>query len=110
MSKDASSIIHSVNDKHILYYSISKHRNTAYEDSELYEYGIKCVLCDLRGNHINTEKVSCISSDFRLVHRIAQVLANFQVYPVHLLEILDDLLVRDELPENDNNSAPLMCV
>ena len=110
MKKDASLIVHTVNDRHILYYTVSKHRNTAYEESELYEYGIKCALCDLRGRLINSEQVHCISSNFTLVHQLTRVLAKHQVYPVHLMEILDDLLVRDSLPDDDNNSAPLLCV
>ena len=110
MKKDAPLMIHCVNDQHILYYTVSKHRNAAYEEAELYEYGIKCALCDLRGRQINSEHVHCISSNFNLVHRIAHILAKYQVYPVHLLEILDDLLIRDKLPEDDDNTAPLMCV
>ena len=41
MKEDASLMIHAVNEQHILYYTVSKHLNTAYEDGELYEYGIK---------------------------------------------------------------------
>lgn len=110
MKKDASFMTHIVNEQHILYYSVSKHRNEVYEEAELYEYGIKCALCDLRGRLVDEEDVHCISSDFNLVRQITNILAKNQVYPVHLLEILDDLLVRDCLPEDGNNQAPLLCV
>ncbi|MBO5352606.1 MAG: hypothetical protein J6A77_04845 [Lachnospiraceae bacterium] len=110
MKKDASFITHAVNDQHILYYTVSKHRNTTYEEAELYEYGIKCVLCDLRGKLMDEESVQCVSANFNLVRQLTNILARCQVYPVHLLEILDDLIVRDTLPEDDNNQAPLLCV
>lgn len=110
MKKEASFITHAVNEQHILYYTVSKHRNTAYEESELYEYGIKCALCDLRGKLVDEEAVQCVSANFNLVRQLTNILARYQVYPVHLFEILDDLLVRDTLPEDDNNQAPLLCV
>ena len=110
MKKDASFITHAVNEQHILYYSVSKHRNEAYEEAELYEYGIKCALCDLRGRLMDEEDVHCVSTNFNLVRQLTNVLAKNQVYPVHLLEILDDLLMREHLPQEDDNLAPLLCV
>lgn len=110
MKKDASFITHAVNEQHILYYTVSRHRNMAYEESELYEYGIKCALCDLRGKLMDEEDVQCVSANFNLVRQLTNILARNQVYPVHLFEILDDLLMRDTLPEDDNNQAPLLCV
>lgn len=110
MKKDAAFITHAVNEQHIVYYTVSKNRNTAYEEAELYEYGIKCMLCDLRGKLLDSETVQCISGNFNFVRQITNILARNQVYPVHLFEILDDLLVRDNLPEDDHNLAPLLCV
>lgn len=110
MKKDASLMIHAVNEQHILYYTVSKHLNTAYEEAELYEYGIKCALCDLRGKLMDEEDVACVSSNFNMVRQLTNILAKYQVYPVHLLEILDDLMNRDKLPEDDNLTSPLLCV
>ena len=110
MEKDASLITHAVNEQHILYYSVSKYRNPAYEEAELYEYGIKCVLCDRRGRQMDEKDVRCVSPNFHLVNQLTHILANYQVYPVHLLEILDDLMHRDKLPEDDNQTTPLLCV
>lgn len=110
MKKDASLMIHAVNEQHILYYTVSKHLNTAYEDAELYEYGIKCALCDLRGRLMDEEDVSCVSANFNLVRQLTNILAKHQVYPVHLLEILDDLMNRDKLPVDDDLTTPLLCV
>ena len=109
MKKDASLMIRAVNDQHILYYTVSEHQNTAYEEAELYEYGIKCALCDLRGRTLEEEEVQCVSPNFSFVSRLVGILSNLQVYPVHLLEILDDLMNRDELPEDDNWTTPLLC-
>ena len=110
MKKDASLMIHTVNEQHILYYTVAKHQNTAYEEAELYEYGIKCALCDLRGRLIDEEDIQCVSPDFNLVRQLTNILAKFQVYPVHMLEILDDLLNRDKLPTDDDLTSPLLCV
>ena len=76
-------MIHAVNDQHILYYTVSKHQNMAYEEAELYEYGIRCALCDLRGKLMDEEDVSCVSSDFNFVRQLTNILAKYQVYPVH---------------------------
>ena len=110
MKKDAALMVHAVNEQHILYYTVSKHLNTAFEDDELYEYGIRCALCDLRGGLVDEEDILCVSPDFNLVRRLTNILAKYQVYPVHLLEILDDLMNRDALPEEDYVTSPLLCV
>ena len=59
---------------------------------------------------MDEEDVQCVSSDFTLVSRLTNLLAKYQVYPVHILEILDDLMNRDTLPEDDNLTSPLLCV
>ena len=59
---------------------------------------------------MDEEDVQCVSSDFTLVSRLTNLLAKYQVYPVHILEILDDLMNRDTLPEDDNFTTPLLCV
>jgi len=110
MKEDASLMIHAVNEQHILYYTVSKHLNTAYEDGELYEYGIKCALCDKRGRLMDEADVACVSPSFNRVRQLTNILVKHQVYPVHLFEILDDLLNREQLPEDDNLTSPLLCV
>lgn len=110
MKKNASLMIHAVNEQHILYYTVSKHQNMAYEEAELYEYGIRCALCDLRGRLMDEEEIACVSPDFNLVHRLTSILAKYQVYPVHIAEILDDLLSRDKLPVGDDLTSPRLCV
>ncbi len=110
MKKSASIMIHAVNEQHILYYTVSKHRNPEYQEAELYEYGIKCALCDKRGGLMDEKDIACVSPDFNLVRQLTNILAGYQVYPVHLLEILDDLMNREKLPEYDNQRSPLLCV
>ena len=110
MKKDAALMIHAVNEQHILYYTVSKHQNPAYEEAELYEYGIKCSLCDARGRLMDEEDLKCVSPNFNRVRHLTNILATYQVYPAHLLEILDDLMNRDKLPEDDNLTSPLLCV
>lgn len=110
MKNNAALMIHVVNEKHILYYTVSKNLNAAYEDGEVYEYGIRCALCDHRGHMVDVEDVSCVSANFNFVHRLTNILAKHQVYPVHLMEILDDLMNRDTLPEAGDLNSPLLCV
>ena len=90
-----------------LIYSIKKNRNRAYSDGILYEYGIKCSLCNMQGERLMSENVSCISADLRKVRGIAQILVRNQVYPVHLREILDEL-VSDDMFLGDNNTSPTL--
>ena len=59
---------------------------------------------------MDEEDIQCVSPNFNLVRQITNILAKYQVYPVHLLEILDDLMNRDNLPEDDNQTSPLLCV
>lgn len=59
---------------------------------------------------MDVEDVKCVSPNFNLVRQLTNILARYQVYPVHLLEILDDLMNRDKLPEDDNQTTPLLCV
>lgn len=95
--------------QHVLTYSISRNRNTAFEDAILYEYGIKISLYDLKGKFLYSENARCVSPDFNKVYNILCILAKNKVYPVHLFEVLDDLLQCDVLPQDDNNNTPLMC-
>lgn len=110
MKGNAALMMHAVNEQHLIYYSVSKHQNLAYTEGELFEYGIRCVLCDLRGKMVDEKDVSCVSRDFNLVRQLVNILARYQVYPVHILEILDDLMNRDSLPENDDLTSPRLCV
>ena len=106
---EASQMLCAVSGRHILTYSIARNRNTAYENGELYEYGIECTLGDLNGNIFQSEHAHCVSADFHYVYNIASILAKNKVYPVHLFEILDDLISRDTLPQDDDNDTPLLC-
>ena len=102
--------IRTMSNLHILTYSITLNHNTAYEDAELYEYGIHCTLSNLCGHILEEEHIPCISSNLSLVRNISHVLANHTVYPVHLYEIVEELLSLDSIPEPDNNTTtPLRC-
>jgi len=102
--------IRTMSNLHILTYSITLNRNTTYEESELYEYGIHCTLSSLRGHILEEEHIPCISSNISLVRNISHILARNTVYPVHLYEIVDELLSLDSIPEPDNNTtSPLRC-
>ena len=109
MDDDVPLQLRAYSAQHVLTYSISRNRNTAFEDAVLYEYGIEISLYDLKGKFLYSEAARCISPDFNKVYAIACILAKNKVYPVHLLEVLDDLLQCDTLPHPENNFTPLKC-
>ena len=110
MTPNEYSPIRTMSNLHILTYSMTLNRNTAYEEAELYEYGIRCTVSNLRGHVLEEEHIPCISSNITMVHNLSHLLAKNTVYPVHLYEIVSDLLSLDSIPEPDNNTTtPLRC-
>ena len=109
MDDDVPLLLRAYTTQHALTYSISRNRNTYFDDAILFEYGIKISLYDRKGKFLYSEAVRCVSPNFNKVYNILCILAVNKVYPVHLLEVLDDLLQCDNLPQYNNNHTPLMC-
>ena len=78
---------------------ITENLNTSYEDFRVFEYGIECTVTDHKGIIISYKHIRCISPDFDKVYNIASLFQEYQVYPEHMLDILEDILTLDELPE-----------
>lgn len=62
------------------------------EPGELTEYGISCKLFEAE-TAIALEEVQGISTEFDRVEKIFNTLLRNQVFPAHLKEIIEDLLV-----------------
>ncbi|MGN0505463.1 MAG: DUF6514 family protein [Lachnospiraceae bacterium] len=105
MKQEALPFFQEVSDKHIYTYLITQNLNTAYVESEVYEYGIESFLSDTHGNLLSSDTVRCISSDLNVVYRIACTLKQNQVHPVHLRDVVIDLLII----ENLSGSPKQMC-
>lgn len=78
---------------YVLIYNITHSMNPAYEEDTVWEYGIECSLYDSSDALISTAHVSHISPDRDFVLSMLQILTHEEVFPVHLLDIVSDLLV-----------------
>ena len=83
----------------IFTYVITENLNTTYEEARVFEFGIECTVTNSKGIVISYKHVRCISPDFDKVYGIAVLFQKYKVYPEHMLDIIDDLLAMDELPE-----------
>ena len=63
-----------------------------YGESTLLEYGISCILFGKDHKRISSEEVRCITPDFIKITEIVRILKKHKVFPVHLREIICDLL------------------
>ena len=63
-----------------------------YGDSTLLEYGINCILFGKDRKRISSEEVRCITPDITKIDQLVQVLKRNKVFPVHMREIICDLL------------------
>ncbi|MGN0506285.1 MAG: DUF6514 family protein [Lachnospiraceae bacterium] len=63
-----------------------------YGDSTLLEYGINCILFGKGRKRVSSEEVRCITPDFTKISEIVRILKKHKVFPIHLREIICDLL------------------
>lgn len=74
-----------------LEYTMTKNPST-YELKEICEYGIVCILTGQEGKMHDREEIRCITPDYVKAEKITQCLVKNQVFPVHLKEIVSELL------------------
>ena len=86
---------------YIVEYTILK-KLSNYTPGDFFEYGIRCVLYGKEKKVVSMEEIHCITPDFLKILEIEEILRRNQVFPVHLKEIVSDLieiqLERMELP------------
>ena len=92
-------LLQTMNSQRIFTYVITENLNTTYEEARVFEYGIECIVTDHQGVIISYKHIRCISPDFDKVYGIAYLFQEYQVYPEHMSEIIENLLTMDELPE-----------
>lgn len=79
-------------EEYELLYSLTHSINNEFEDFELWEYGIHCVLYNKNKDIISTSEVKHISSDRAFVLGFIQKIVINKVFPVHLLDVISDML------------------
>lgn len=62
------------------------------EPGELPEYGICCALFK-ENETVSSEEIKCITPDYKKVQDMIQKLVRNQVFPVHLRDVIEDLLI-----------------
>lgn len=80
-------------NEYVLIYNITYSMNPSYEEDIVWEYGIECSLYDTSDELVSTAHVSHISPDRDFVLSMLRILTREEVFPVHLLDIVCDLLV-----------------
>ncbi len=101
MPATATSSWQTTTGQYVITYTITENMNLDSSEQALLEYGIECSLSHIQEGPISSDSIRCISPDYETVFQIAQILRNHQVFPVHLHEIVSDLINCDSLkPEN----------
>lgn len=93
---------------YVLIYNITYSMNPCYEEETVWEYGVECSLYDSTDALISSAHVSHISPDRDFVLRMIQILTSGEVFPVHLFDIVSDLLVT--MNENTYTDKRETCV
>lgn len=99
MNDDVPLPLQTRTSQRIFTYVITENLNTTYEEARVFEYGIECIVTNHKGVVISYKHIRCISPDFDKVYGIAYLFQEYQVYPEHMSDIIEDLLTMDELPE-----------
>lgn len=68
--------------------------NTAFEDFELWEFGIHCKLFDEEHNLLSEAEVTHISPDKAFVTSLVDTMLKHKVFPVHLIDVVSDELMK----------------
>ncbi len=91
---------------YVLIYNITYSMNPHFTEYELWEYGIECCLYNLKDELISSAHVSHISPELDKVNEMIRICVNQQVFPVHLTEIISDLLEKTDEDELSKLANP----
>lgn len=78
-----------------LEYELLQSVNPYYEEFQLTEYGIRCKLYDIDHQLLSEEAVKHITPKEDIIQQLLEKLVLHKVFPVHLLDIVSDELVKD---------------
>lgn len=94
-TSDTSKQLQTVEEySYILQYELTHSINPAYEEYELYEYGIRCQLFDESHSLLSEAQVAHISPNRSFVTSLLNKILEFKVFPVHLLDVVSDELIK----------------
>lgn len=92
-------------ENYTITYTILKNRNLCDGQRAKYEYGIKCTLLGADGEIISSDAVKCVTPRFEKICDLVRTLKLHQVFPVHLREIICDL-IEVQLNKESTNQIP----
>jgi hypothetical protein len=78
-----------------LEYELLQSVNPYFEEYPLVEYGIRCKLFDNEHHLLSEENVKHITPNENVIKELVQKLVLNKVFPVHLLDVVSDELVKD---------------
>lgn len=79
----------------IIEYEMIYSINPAFEDSELWEYGVRCKLFDEERTLLSEAEVIHISPNESFVTSLVDTMCRYKVFPVHLLDVVYDEIAKD---------------
>lgn len=78
----------------ILQYQLTRSINPVFDEFELWEYGIHCELFNDQHVLLSEAQVRHITPDEDLIHSLVDTMIQHKVFPVHLLDVVSDELMK----------------
>ena len=78
-------------------YNLTYSVNSNFEEIELWEYGIQCELLDCNNTIISVANINHITNNYERILVLIQKLVNNNVFPIHLHDVITDLLDEENL-------------
>ncbi len=78
-------------------YNLTYSVNSNFEEFELWEYGIQCELLDCNNTIISVANINHITNNYERILVLIQKLVNNNVFPIHLHDVITDLLDEENL-------------
>lgn len=80
---------------YILEYELLQSVNPYFDEYQLTEYGIRCKLYNSDHHLLSEEAVKHITPKEDIINQLLEKLVLHKVFPVHLLDVVTDELVKD---------------
>lgn len=77
-----------------LQYELLYSQNTEFEEYDLWEYGIRCILFDENHNVMSQADVKHITKDKEIAMDMVMLMVKHKVFPVHLYDVVSDELMK----------------
>jgi len=83
-------------ENYMVRYFVTQYRK---EKSNITEYGIRCILYEA-GRITDISEVNAITTEQSRIEEFLQIIKRNQVFPVHLKDVIEDLLISEFEEEN----------